>query len=83
MKEKLQKISAVTFVGIFCILIFTVVSSKQNNFRPKQNYTSEFDKELHGKANVIDGDSLKVDDGLGIKEVRLFGIVNSVQVVKL
>jgi endonuclease YncB( thermonuclease family) len=74
MKEKLQKISAVTFVGIFCILIFTVASSKQNNFKPKQNYTYEFDKELHGKANVIDGDSLKVDDGLEIKEVRLFGI---------
>lgn len=78
MKEKLQKISAVTFVGIFCIFIFITAASKENNSKPqenyRQNYNSEFDKEFHGKADVIDGDSLKVDDGSEIKEVRLFGI---------
>jgi endonuclease YncB( thermonuclease family) len=78
MKEKLQKISAVTFVGIFCIFIFIAAASKENNSKPqenyRQNYNSEFDKEFHGKADVIDGDSLKVDDGSEIKEVRLFGI---------
>lgn len=72
MKEKLQKISALLFVGIFCI--FTLIAAKQNNYKSQPKPDSSFNKEFHGTAIVIDGDSIKVDDASNIREVRLLGI---------
>lgn len=73
MKQKLLNIFAVTFLGIFCITLFTVATSKPANsqsqyFRVKSHL--QFNKSFSGKTSVIDGDSIKV----GGKEVRLFGL---------
>lgn len=73
MKEKFLNILATTFFGIFCVTLFAIAASKnansQNGFLRVKSHLV-FNKEFTGKAKVIDGDSISVDD----REVRLFGI---------
>lgn len=76
MKHKLLNLFTILFLGSFILILFNIANSQNQvskmPFQPLQNAEnhSKFNKEFHGIAKVIDGDSIKV----GKNEARLLGI---------